>query len=48
MGGKIEGVKEYWVDGADFSHNLVIIKKTNNTPSAYPRKAPKPVKEPIK
>ncbi len=48
LGGRLEEVKEYKVDGTDFAHNLVIIKKMSNTPNAYPRKAPKPAKEPIK
>jgi len=32
----------------DLKHNILIFKKTENTPSKYPRKAGKPVKNPIK
>lgn len=48
MGGRFEEIKEYKIDGTDFAHNLVIIRKMSNTPNQYPRKAPKPSKEPIK
>jgi len=48
MGGRFEQIMEYSIDGTDFAHNLVIIRKMSNTPNTYPRKAPKPAKEPIK
>lgn len=32
----------------DLKHNILVFKKTNNTPEKYPRKAGKPVKNPIK
>lgn len=48
MGGKIEEVKEIHIDEGNLNHTLVIIKKTEKTPSKYPRKAGKPTKEPIK
>lgn len=32
----------------DLKHNILVFKKTNNTPEKYPRKAGKPVKTPIK
>lgn len=47
LGGKIEKVHEYKVKGTDLNHNLVIIKKERPTPNTYPRKAPKPIKEPL-
>ena len=48
LGGRFEEIKEYSIDGTDFAHNLVIIRKMSNIPNTYPRKAPKPAKEPIK
>ena len=33
---------------SDLKHNILVFKKTNNTPEKYPRKAGKPVKSPIK
>lgn len=47
-GGELEQIMEYSVEGTDYEHNLVIIKKVASTPGQYPRKAPKPAKEPIK
>lgn len=48
MGGKIEAVKEIFIEEGQLEHTLVIIKKTEKTPSKYPRKAGKPSKDPIK
>ncbi len=47
MGGKIEKIIEYNIPTTDLSHNLVVIKKVKSTPKGYPRKSPKPIKEPI-
>ncbi len=48
MGGRIEQVKEIFIENGGLNHSLVIIKKIAKTPSKYPRKAGKPAKEPIK
>ena len=48
LGGKIEEVKDIFIEDGRLEHTLVIIKKTAKTPSKYPRKAGKPAKEPIK
>ncbi len=48
LGGKIESVKEIFIEEGGLNHTLVIIKKCVQTPSKYPRKAGKPVKEPLK
>lgn len=48
LGGKIEGVMEIAIDNGEINHSIVMIKKIEKTPSKYPRKAGKPVKDPIK
>ena len=48
LGGEIENVVNYDIPGTDLNHNMVIIKKVSNTSTKYPRKAPKPAKEPLK
>ena len=47
LGGELEGINEYEIPDADLKHNAVIIKKISQTPTKYPRKAPKPAKEPL-
>lgn len=47
LGGQIREVKEIMLPSG-INHTLVIIEKTEKTPSAYPRKAGKPSKEPLK
>ncbi|MBR2404435.1 MAG: 16S rRNA (guanine(527)-N(7))-methyltransferase RsmG [Clostridia bacterium] len=46
-GGKVEKVHSYAIDGTDYDHNLVVIKKVSPTPPRFPRNAPKPAKEPL-
>lgn len=48
LGGQIEEVKDIPIPEGCLNHSLVIIKKLAKTPSKYPRKAGKPVKDPIK
>ncbi len=48
LGGQIEDVVNYDIPGTDLNHNMVIIKKISATSTKYPRKAPKPAKEPLK
>lgn len=47
LGGKLEKVETYDVSDTDLNHNIVVIKKISHTPTKYPRKAPKPAKEPL-
>lgn len=47
LGGEFEEIKDYEIPGTDLHHNIVIIKKISQTPTKYPRKAPKPLKEPL-
>lgn len=47
MGGKTEDVFRYDIADEEYNHNIIIIKKVRQTPQAYPRKAPKPIKEPL-
>ena len=48
LGGKIEEIKKFDLIGLDISRSIIIIRKIDNTPKQYPRKAGKPLKEPIK
>lgn len=48
LGGSLAEVKNYDLSDTDLNHNIVIIKKISHTPTKYPRKAPKPSKEPLK
>ena len=47
LGGKLERIENYDLSDTDLSHNIVVIKKISHTPTKYPRKAPKPSKEPL-
>lgn len=47
MGGKTEDIFRYDIADEEYKRNMVIIKKISETPVRYPRKAPKPVKEPL-
>lgn len=47
LGGKICGIDNYNISDTELNHNVIIIKKVSQTPTKYPRKAPKPVKEPL-
>lgn len=47
LGGQIRDIIEVKVPGIDIVHALVVIEKTNETPSKYPRKAGKPTKKPL-
>ena len=48
LGGSLVEIKSYDLSDTDLNHNIVIIKKISHTPTKYPRKAPKPAKEPLK
>lgn len=47
LGGKVEKVINYRIADTDYDHNIVLIKKISAVSSKYPRKAPKPSKEPL-
>lgn len=47
IGGKLEKVENYVLPDSDINRTLIFIKKVNNTPSKYPRKAGTPSKDPI-
>ncbi len=47
LGGKIEEVKEFVLPFSDIKRNIIIVRKFRQTPTAYPRKAGKPAKEPL-
>ena len=47
LGGEIEAIKEFTLPSSDIKRTLIIIKKTKETPSSYPRKAGTPSKQPI-
>ena len=48
LGGKIEEIVKFQLPGTEIGRSFVKIKKTNNTPRKYPRKAGLPAKEPLK
>ena len=48
LGGKIETTSYFTLPGTDIERDLIIIEKTQKTPTKYPRKAGTPAKEPIK
>lgn len=47
LGGEFERMENYDLSDTDLNHNIVVIKKISQTPTKYPRKAPKPSKEPL-
>lgn len=47
LGGKIEEKKEFILPHSDIKRNIIIVKKYRQTPTKYPRKAGKPLKEPL-
>ncbi len=48
LGGKYENQVEFKLPNSDIYRNLVVIKKDENTPLKFPRKAGLPSKEPLK
>ena len=48
LGGKIERVENYEIPTTDLAHNLVFVKKISAVSPRFPRKSPKPIKEPLK
>jgi len=47
LGGELQGVINYSIPTTDLCHNLVVIKKVKPMEKKYPRKSPKPIKEPL-
>ena len=47
LGGRLEKIENIKID-ENMDRNIIIIRKIKNTPNAYPRKAGKPGREPIK
>ncbi len=48
LGGKILNIDSFKLPDSDISRNIIVLQKTNKTPSKYPRKAGMPNKEPLK
>lgn len=48
LGGKIEKIDSFILPNSDIERNIVIIKKIQETPKKYPRKAGTPSKLPLK
>ena len=47
LGGIVEKVINYSIADTDYDHNIVLVKKISAISAKYPRKAPKPSKEPL-
>ena len=47
LGGKIVGVREFFLPDSDYKRNIVLVEKIRRTPNKYPRKAGKPKKDPL-
>lgn len=47
LGGEVEGIKEIQIPFTELKHNIVVVKKIQKCPKAYPRKAGTPSKKPI-
>ena len=48
LGGEVERIVRYEIPSTDLKHNLVVIKKVKNSSTRFPRKAPKPSRDPLK
>lgn len=48
LGGKVKGIEEFNLPGSDIHRTFVIIDKCTPANKAYPRKAGKPSKEPLR
>ena len=47
LGGSLQEIIPVNIEDSDLNHNLVVVKKVNNTPDLYPRKAASIHKKPI-
>ena len=48
LGGELENIIEVSIEDTDLKHNIVEVKKVNNCPKTYPRKAGTVNKKPLK
>ncbi|HEY8464758.1 MAG TPA: 16S rRNA (guanine(527)-N(7))-methyltransferase RsmG [Bacillota bacterium] len=48
LGGKVTAVKQYRLPAESGEHNIIIIKKINQSPPQYPRRSGIPQKSPLK
>lgn len=48
LGGKIEKIEEFNIPETDINRTIIVINKSKNTPSKFPRKPGIPAKKPIK
>ena len=47
LGGKIEKIHKFELDGTELKRSFVVIDKVKKTPKLYPRKAGTPAKNPL-
>ena len=47
LGGRSEGIRVYDVPGTDLQHNVIVIRKVNDTPARYPRRWAQMKKQPL-
>ena len=47
LGGEVEGQVEFTLPKSDVCRNLILIRKRNETPRKYPRKAGEPMRKPL-
>jgi 16S rRNA (guanine527-N7)-methyltransferase len=47
LGGKLERVLPFQLDGTDLSRSFVMVRKVKKTPKSYPRKSGTPTKKPL-
>ncbi len=47
LGGSLQKTEKFVLPGTDISRSLVLIRKVENTPKKYPRKAGTPAKQPL-
>lgn len=48
LGGEVEDHSEFLLPDSDIARSIITIRKKGKTPAAYPRKAGKPEKEPLR
>ena len=48
LGGEIKKIERFILPDSDITRSMVMIRKVENTPKKYPRKAGTPGKHPIK
>lgn len=48
LGGEVQRIVRYEIPSTDLKHNLVVIQKVKKISTRFPRKAPKPAREPLK